>query len=83
MSLSSAPVLHLVGLTKSFGDVRGISDVSLQVEAGQVFGFLGPNGAGKSTIIRLVMGLYRPTAGSVQVFGLDVQAHDFERLDIH
>ena len=42
---------------------------------GQVFGFLGPNGAGKSTTIRLMMGLYLPTAGRAELFGLDVQRH--------
>jgi ABC-2 type transport system ATP-binding protein len=68
-------VLRLVGLTKSFGAARGISEVTLDVPGGQVFGFLGPNGAGKSTTIRLMLGLYRPTAGVAEIFGLDVQRH--------
>ena len=66
-----APVVRLGGLTKTFGAVRGISNVTLEVTAGQVFGFLGPNGAGKSTTIRLLMGLYLPTAGRAELFGLD------------
>jgi ABC-2 type transport system ATP-binding protein len=65
------PPIVLRELTKTFGAARGISDVSLEVPAGAVFGFLGPNGAGKSTTIRLVMGLYRPTSGSARVLGLD------------
>ena len=58
-------------LTKTFGDDRGISDVNLVVEPGQVFGFLGPNGAGKSTTIRCLLGLYRPSRGQARVLGQD------------
>ena len=64
------PVLRLDGLTKRYGRRRGVEDISLEVPRGQVLGFLGPNGAGKSTTIRLIMGLSRPTAGEVEVFGL-------------
>ena len=53
----------LNSLTKHFGDQRGISNVSFEVPAGEVFGYLGPNGAGKSTTIRLLLGLYQPVAG--------------------
>ena len=59
------------GLTKSFGAHRAISDLHLDVRRGEVFGFLGPNGAGKSTTIRLLLGLYRPTAGVAKVLGCD------------
>ena len=59
-------------LTKWYGRSRGIRDVDLVVEAGQIFGFLGPNGAGKSTTIRLLLDLIRPTSGSARVLGLDV-----------
>lgn len=61
-------------LTKSFGQRLAITDVSLTVAAGQVFGFLGPNGAGKSTTIRCLLGLYRPTSGRVAVLGQDPAA---------
>ena len=59
-------------LTKYYGHSRGIMDVDLTVEAGQIFGFLGPNGAGKSTTIRLLLDLIRPTSGSARVLGMDV-----------
>ena len=58
-------------LTKRYGEARGIEDVSMSVEAGEVFGFLGPNGAGKTTTIRTLLDLMHPTSGSARVFGLD------------
>jgi len=66
----SAPI-EVLALTKAFGRNRGIDDVSFTVQRGEVFGFLGPNGAGKSTTIRLILGLYHPTAGLVRVQGRD------------
>jgi ABC-2 type transport system ATP-binding protein len=59
------------GLTKDYGNERGIFDLDLTVEEGEVFGFLGPNGAGKTTTIRLLMGLIHATRGSARIFGLD------------
>jgi ABC-2 type transport system ATP-binding protein len=59
------------GLAKFYGPHRGIIDLNLEVEQGEVFGFLGPNGAGKTTTIRLLLDLIRPTAGRALVFGLD------------
>jgi ABC-2 type transport system ATP-binding protein len=59
-------------LTKYYGKARGIIDVSLQVEEGEIFGFIGPNGAGKSTTIRLLLGLIFPTSGRATIFGKDV-----------
>jgi ABC-2 type transport system ATP-binding protein len=64
-------VIETSGLTKSYGSARGIEDVSLEVEQGEVFGFLGPNGAGKTTTIRILLDLLRPTAGTARLFGLD------------
>jgi ABC-2 type transport system ATP-binding protein len=58
-------------LTKYYGRSRGVIEVDLAVESGQIFGFLGPNGAGKSTTIRLLLDLIRPTSGSANVLGLD------------
>ena len=62
------------GLTKFYGDRRGIEDLDLRVEPGDVFGFLGPNGAGKTTTIRLLLDLIRPTRGSARVAGSDTRA---------
>jgi ABC-2 type transport system ATP-binding protein len=59
------------GLTKDYGNGRGIFDLDLTVRDGEVFGFLGPNGAGKTTTIRQLMGLIHPTRGSALIFGLD------------
>ncbi|WP_435151828.1 ABC transporter ATP-binding protein [Haladaptatus sp. DFWS20] len=60
-------------LTKRFGDVVAVRDVSLTVEEGEIFGFLGPNGAGKSTTINMLLDFMRPTAGTASVLGHDAQ----------
>jgi ABC-2 type transport system ATP-binding protein len=62
-------MISVHGLTKRYGDVRAVDDLTFDVEAGKVTGFLGPNGAGKSTTMRMVMGLDRPTSGSATVNG--------------
>lgn len=59
-------------LTKSYGEARGIDDLNLSVEKGELFGFIGPNGAGKSTTIRTLLGLIAPTGGSAQILGMDI-----------
>ncbi|MBQ7714616.1 MAG: ABC transporter ATP-binding protein [Clostridia bacterium] len=60
-------------LTKYYGKSRGIVDLDLTVEEGECFGFIGPNGAGKSTTIRTLLGLIRPTSGSAEVLGKDIE----------
>ncbi len=65
------PILEFNNLTKYYGKARGIKNVNLAVNEGEIFGFIGPNGAGKSTTIRLMMGLIFPTSGSCHVFGKD------------
>jgi ABC-2 type transport system ATP-binding protein len=65
-----APV-ELRGLVKKYGDLVAVDHVDLTVEAGDVYGYLGPNGAGKTTSLRMMLGLIRPTAGSVRLFGRD------------
>jgi ABC-2 type transport system ATP-binding protein len=69
-------VLSAEGLTKRFGERVAVSDVSFEIAAGEVFGFLGPNGAGKTTTIRMLVGLARPDAGRVRIFGANL-ADDF------
>jgi branched-chain amino acid transport system ATP-binding protein len=68
----SAPALETRDLSRRFGGLEALSDVSLSVEPGTVLGIIGPNGAGKSTLINLVTGHLKPTAGSVCVDGRDV-----------
>ncbi len=64
-----SPGIHARGLTKRFGDVTAVDGIDFSVEPGRVTGFLGPNGAGKSTTMRMILGLDRPTSGSVTVNG--------------
>ena len=59
-------------LTKSFGDVIAVNDISFSVESGEIFGFLGPNGAGKSTTIMIFTTLLKPTSGQALISGFDV-----------
>ncbi|WP_411733937.1 ATP-binding cassette domain-containing protein [Paeniglutamicibacter sp.] len=71
MSAASDPVIETRSLTKDFGSNRALDGLNLSVPTGEVHGFLGPNGAGKSTTLRVLLGLIRPTSGSVRVFGMD------------
>ena len=66
------PSIEVTGLSKRFGSLTAVDDISFQVEEGEVFGFLGPNGAGKTTTINILCTLMRPTAGSAKVAGYDV-----------
>ncbi len=71
-------MIQAAGLTKQYGKLEAVHDVTFQVAAGQVFGFLGPNGAGKTTTIRMLTGLVRPTTGSAQIAGFDVTTEPLE-----
>lgn len=66
-------VIETVHLRKEFGDVVALEDLSLQIRAGECFGFLGPNGSGKTTTIKLLTGLLRPTRGRALIGGHDIQ----------
>jgi ABC-2 type transport system ATP-binding protein len=63
--------IEINNLTKTYGNARGITDVSFSIEEGEIFGFIGPNGAGKSTTIRTLLSLIFPTSGSAKIFGKD------------
>ena len=73
MTSESPPAIRIDGLAKRFGSVVALRGIDLTVERGEVFGFLGPNGAGKSTTIDCLLDYIRPTAGTVEVFGMDAQ----------
>lgn len=72
--------ISICNLTKNYGKHRGVSNLSLQVEQGDIFGFLGPNGAGKSTTIRCLLGLIQFEEGSAEIFGMDVKNRKNEIL---
>src|SRR5262249_47773613 len=65
-------IIHTSGLTRRYKDFLAVDGLDLQVPQGGVYGFLGPNGAGKTTTIRMLLGLIKPNAGQVRVFGEDV-----------
>lgn len=76
------PAIDITGLTKSYGKARGIDNVTLQINEGEVFGFIGPNGAGKSTTIRILLNLIFPTSGSARILGMDV-AKETKKIKQH
>jgi ABC-2 type transport system ATP-binding protein len=63
------PILQIASLRKSFADFTAVNNISLEVEAGEIFGFLGPNGAGKTTTIKILAGLLQPDSGTVMING--------------
>ena len=75
-----ADIVRTQGLCKQYGKVLRVNHLDLQVPEGAIYGFLGPNGAGKSTTLKMILGLVHPTAGSISVFGKEVDGHN--RLDM-
>jgi ABC-2 type transport system ATP-binding protein len=71
--MAESPPIEVRGLIKRYGEITAVDDVDLTVNPGDVFGYLGPNGAGKTTSLRMMLGLIRPTGGSVRLFGRDPQ----------
>lgn len=78
MTTTDGPVIAVRGLVKQFQRFRAVDGLDMSVSRGEVHGFLGPNGAGKSTTLRVLLGLYQRTAGSVGVLGLDPATHPAE-----
>ncbi|MBI3298228.1 MAG: ABC transporter ATP-binding protein [Elusimicrobia bacterium] len=71
-------MIEVSGLTKRFGTYTAVSDLSLRVEPGRIYGFLGPNGAGKTTTVKMLTGLLRPSAGTARICGFDVASDTLE-----
>ena len=69
----SEPVIKVDGLSRKFGDLTAVDDISFQVARGEIFGFLGPNGAGKTTTVRMLTGVIEPTSGSATIQGHDIR----------
>jgi len=82
---TAAPILELSGVTKRFGGLTAVSDVSVTVPAGELLGIIGPNGAGKTTLFNVISGYYRPEAGRIVFAGRDVTGlapHEICRLGL-
>ncbi len=69
--MDDSPALRVTGLTRSFGGLPALAGVDLELRRGEIVGLLGPNGSGKTTLINVISGVYRPTAGRVEVMGHD------------
>src|ERR1043165_6351732 len=71
----STPVLRVQHLVKRFGEFFAVNDISFDIRPGEILGLLGPNGAGKTTTLQMLLGVVTPTAGSIEMFGLDLATH--------
>ena len=74
------PLLLIDSVSKSFGDQAAVRDLSFTVEPGEIFGLLGPNGAGKTTTLRMVLDLFKPDSGTIEVFGGPIDEHKKDRI---
>ncbi len=70
--------VEAISLTKAFGDLFAVKELSFTVEEGSIFGLLGPNGAGKTTTLRMIYGVLKPTSGTARVMGIDVRENPIE-----
>jgi ABC-2 type transport system ATP-binding protein len=76
--MDQGPVIAIEGLTKTYGSVRALDSLSLEVGRGEILGLLGPNGSGKTTTIRLLVGLLRPSSGRATIAGFDCWGQSLE-----
>jgi ABC-2 type transport system ATP-binding protein len=76
--MQQAPVLHIENLTKYYGKLIGVKNISFDVYKGEIFGFLGPNGSGKTTAIRMMLDLLRPSSGKIEIFGNEIKKGSLE-----
>ena len=80
--MTSPAAISTVGLTKHYKGVEAVTDLTLDVPAGAIYGFLGPNGAGKTTVLKILAGLIRPTSGSASVTGIPLAAGEAYRREV-
>jgi ABC-2 type transport system ATP-binding protein len=73
--MNTEPALKIDSLTKEYGPVKAVDNISFAVRAGEIIGLLGPNGAGKSTTINMILGILNPTSGTIEVFGKNRSAY--------
>jgi ABC-2 type transport system ATP-binding protein len=73
MRAQMSEAITLSGVSKNFGEKQAVNNLDLNIQAGTVYGLLGPNGSGKSTTMKMIMGLIKPTAGKIGVYGVDPQ----------
>ena len=78
--MNSTPVIAIRDFTKRYGSFEAVSNLTLEVEPGSICGLLGPNGSGKTTTFKCLLGLARPSSGTMQVEGQPVQPSTFENL---
>src|SRR4051794_33190706 len=79
--MSTVLAVDAAGVTKRYGDLTAVDDVTMQVAQGEVYGVLGPNGAGKTTLLRMLFGLIRADAGTIRLFGRAHEHDDMRFLD--
>ncbi len=71
-------IMKISGLSKEYGPLRAVDNISFELKPGEIIGLLGPNGAGKTTTINMILGILEPTAGLIEIFGLDLKTHRSE-----
>ncbi len=83
--MTAAPLLEVRGLTRRFGGLVAVNDLDFQVRSGEILGLIGPNGSGKSTVMKMIMGIVRPSSGSIRLDGIELSrlpAHQVARRGV-